>query len=87
MNLHTLLFAAALIAPLPAAAETPFGEMGDELGLSYTAPDGFVAGVGAVDPVFTYQVVLTSPESGVEIRYALRPLARIEIDYLSLIHI
>ncbi len=52
-----------------------------ESGLSFTMPTGFHEVAVEDDYVLPYEKRLRTDDNGLEIRYAIRPLKRIEIDY------
>ena len=87
----------ALGLPLGAAtAEPPLGEdrprqaeagasaferLVAEAGMVFRVPDGFQPVAPGADPLFSYERALINGDGSLEIRYAVRPLARIIVDY------
>ena len=65
-----------------AAAPAPgFHDLLKEGGLEFTPPAGFRSLPVEPDYVLPYEARYRSPDGGLEVRYAIRPLDRIEIDY------
>jgi len=69
-------------APLDPEAEPPvFEQLLTEAGMRLLAPEGFVSVPVLPNPLFMYDQALASPDGAMEIRYAVRPLGRIIVDY------
>ena len=69
---------------LAETAESPwafFQKILDEAGMIYERPEGYEELVPEPNPVLTYLYRVKNPETGVEIRYLVIPIQRIEIDY------
>ena len=49
--------------------------------MSFTSPEGFGAVEVRANPLFPYEHALRNQAETLEIRYAIRPLSRLEIDY------
>ncbi len=52
-----------------------------EAGMEFTLPDGFRELPVQVNELLPYEGAIGRPDGTLEIRYAIRPLARIEVDY------
>lgn len=64
-----------------APAEVSFEALVAEGGLTYRPPRGFAAVEPELSPLFSYEHAVRHPDVDLELRYAVRPIARIEIDY------
>ncbi len=64
-----------------AVGQTDFSALLDEAGLEFHAPEGFVALPLEADYVLPYEARFRSADGALEVRYAIRPLGRMEIDY------
>lgn len=64
--------------PVPADL---FGQLLVESGMEYNPPEGFEAVPVQANPLLPYERAIRGADGSLEIRYALRPLARIEVDY------
>jgi hypothetical protein len=66
-----------------AEASTPdsFAALLAEAGMEFTLPDGFRELPVQVNELLPYEGAIGRPDGALEIRYAIRPLARIEVDY------
>jgi hypothetical protein len=69
------------LSSLSAAEPTPFDALLDEAELVFNRPDGFVDMPPAHTPVLDYEHALRSDDGLLEIRLAVRPLKRLQIDY------
>ena len=67
-------------AALPTAAPG-FEELMAESGMQLKTPKGFHDVVLHANPLFMYDKAVSNEDSTLEIRYAVRPLGRIQIDY------
>jgi hypothetical protein len=63
------------------AAPPSFEELLAEGGLEFAPPAGFAPVEVAANPVFGYEHAMQSADGAVEVRYAVRPLARLGIEY------
>ncbi len=83
MSLSALVLLGALFWSLPGiAGEAPdFQELLKEGGLSFTPAAGFRPLPVAPDYVLPYEARYVTADGGLEVRYAIRPLRRVEIDY------
>ncbi len=70
-----------LVALSVTAAPPSFQELLDESGLEFSTPSGFVPVAVDSNEVFGYEHAVASADGAVEIRYAVRPLARLGIEY------
>jgi len=71
-----------LVAGFAGAADpVSFTGLLQEAGLQLHTPAGFRELAIEDDPLLPYEKRLLSPDGGLEVRYAIRPLDRIEIDY------
>jgi len=61
--------------------QNQFASLIKEAGLSFTLPKGFHEIAIEDDYVLPYEKRLISDDEGLEVRYAIRPLKRIEIEY------
>lgn len=52
-----------------------------ESGMVFTPPEGFRVVEAVANPLFPYEYALRNPAETLEIRYAIRPLSRLKIDY------
>lgn len=64
-----------------AAPADAFGALLDEGQLVFTRPSGFVDLPPGRNPILDYEHALRSADGSLEIRLAVRPLGRLEIDY------
>lgn len=76
----------AWVSSAPAAAmdtpaENSFEALVAEAGLTYRPPGGFTVIEPEVSPLFSYEHAMRHPDVDLELRYAVRPIGRIEIDY------
>jgi len=86
---HVGSLALVLLSVLPIHAdpaerrETPptFEQLLVESGMALAAPDGFAAAEVRPNARFIYDRAYASPDGALEIRYAVRPLGRIRVDY------
>jgi len=62
-------------------ASDPFQELLSEAGLSYSAPQEFISLAPAGNPVLPYEHAIRAKDGKLEVRYAIRPLNRVKIDY------
>ena len=62
-------------------AQTAFEALLDEGGLSWDKPSGFEEVALRENSLLPYEMAIRSADGEMEIRYAIRPLQRIEIDY------
>ena len=78
--LLTLLF---WVGPLFSAppVSLQFTTLLDEGGLVFVPPAGYQDVDPAANPVFSYERAIRSADGRLEIRYAVRPLKRLKIDY------
>ena len=58
-----------------------FEQLLDEAGMQLTLPADFEPVAARANPLFLYDHAVRAPEGGLEIRYAVRPLARLRVDY------
>ncbi len=73
-----------LVAPLHAADEAlsaQFGALLDEAELQFNRPEGFVDGPPGSTPILDYEHALRSSDGLLEVRLAVRPIKRLQIDY------
>ncbi len=76
------LAALALLVAVPgAAAQELFRQLLGEAGLHFVEPPGFTPRPHDLGARIPYEHALRSLDGHMEIRYAIRPLARVEIDY------
>ena len=59
----------------------PFQERLGEAGLTFTAPQGFKSLPPVANPLLPYEHAIRSRDGKLEVRYAIRPLGRVKIDY------
>ena len=59
----------------------PFQKLLDEASLAFTAPQGFHSLPPAANQLLSYEHALRTEDGKLEVRYAIRPLARVKIDY------
>ena len=59
----------------------PFQILLDEGKLVFTAPQGFQTLPPAANPLLPYEHAMRSEDGKLEVRYAIRPLSRVKIDY------
>jgi len=83
MKKRSLLFLALLLpwSLLLAVESVPFDKLLEEGGLEFHPPEGFHPVPVEPDYVMPYEARYRSEDGKLEIRYAIRPLGRIEIDY------
>lgn len=70
--------------PGPAPREAPapdFDDLVAEAGMRIEVPQGFHRADPRPNPLFAYEQALSNADGSLEIRYALRPLGRIVVDY------
>lgn len=83
--LLVLLVAASGLATATTGGTEParglFEQLVDESGLQYTPPAGFADLTPEPNPVLPYERALRHDSGQLEIRYIIRPLGRISIDY------
>ncbi|WP_456374938.1 hypothetical protein [Thiolapillus sp.] len=77
----SLLLTVAALHPLQAADAISFEALLAEGGLEFRPPQGFHPVAVEADYVMPYEARYRSEDGELEIRYAIRPLNRIEIDY------
>lgn len=58
-----------------------FQKLQHEAGLVYTAPQGFQPLPAVANPLLPYEHAIRAEDSKLEVRYAIRPLSRVKIDY------
>ena len=58
-----------------------FQKLLDEAELTFTTPDGFQALPPVANPLLAYEHAMRSKDGKLEVRYAIRPLSRVKIDY------
>ena len=78
---HIVLTLALTTGVGAALAEVSFDALLAEARLRLEAPAGFVPVPVKGNPVLLYEQALRSPDERLEVRYAIRPLARLQIDY------
>ena len=84
MKKTLVLLSWLLSAPLCAAADSPspqFGVLLEEAELQFQRPEGFVDRPPASTPILDYEHALRSSDGLLEIRLAVRPIKRLQIDY------
>ncbi|NNF97391.1 MAG: hypothetical protein HKM94_10735 [Halobacteria archaeon] len=59
----------------------PFHKLLGEAGLTYSEPQGFIPLSPVANPLLPYEHAIRSSEGNLEVRYAIRPLGRVKIDY------
>jgi len=59
----------------------PFQQRLKEAGLTFTAPQGFNPLPPLANPVLPYEHAIRGQDGKLEVRYAIRPLSRVRIDY------
>ena len=69
------------MAPGAAGAAPSFDVLVQESGMAFEPPQGFHAVSPQVSPLFPHERALADADATLEIRYALRPLSRIKVDY------
>ena len=71
----------AVISSLSLASPVSFEYLLDEAGMRYQAPEGF--SVAQIEPndLLSYEHAVRDPEGRLEVRYLIRPIQRLEIDY------
>ena len=78
-------FAVLAAISLPAwgndSADALFGGLLEESGMMLTCNDGYVAVPPASNELLSYEKALRTEDGVMEIRFSIRPLARITIDY------
>lgn len=62
-------------------APEPFAGLLAESGMEFQLPDGFHDVPVQANELLPYERAIRRADGGLEIRYAIRPLARIEVDY------
>ena len=73
--------AAAPVAPAANTVPATFQELAAGVGLSYARPAGFQDIPVEINSLWPYEHAVIEPSSDVEIRYAVRPIERMEIAY------
>lgn len=74
--------AQAVSASTTESAVAPsFDGLVSESGMNFVQPPGFQPVALEVNPLFPHELALANADATLEIRYAIRPLARIEVDY------
>ena len=73
--------AAAPVAPPANTVPATFQELAAGVGLSYARPAGFQDIPVEINSLWPYEHAVIEPSSDVEIRYAVRPIERMEIAY------
>ncbi len=84
LSLSALFDGSAGASPTsPAAPSVPAGfeVLAAGVGLSYVRPDGFQDAPVLVNSLWSYEHAVRDSDAGIEIRYAVRPIARMEIAY------
>lgn len=80
-----LRVAVALVVGLGAATQTPaditFDDLLNEGSLKFVPPEGFTELQPQANPVMFYERALRRPDAKLEIRYAVRPIARAQVEY------
>ncbi len=79
LSIWLWLYAVAL--PASAALPADFTKWLNESGLAFQSPPGYVSTTIRNTPLLPYEYALKKKDGSVEIRYALRPIARMSIDY------
>jgi len=59
----------------------PFQKLLDEAQLVFTAPQGFQPLPPVANPLLPYEHAIRAEDGKLEVRYAIRPLSRVKIDY------
>lgn len=62
-------------------SDTAFRQLLQEAGMQYSRPQDFESLLPAANPLLPYEYAARSNDGRLEIRYAVRPLARIKIEY------
>lgn len=65
----------------PAHAAPSFEQLLSESGMRFAAPAGFAPVAVRPNPLFRYDHAVAAADGSLEIRYAVRPLGRIIVDY------
>ena len=83
IDLIALFFMMLATASVMAGEKTPptFQDLLHEAGLELTLPAGFEEINLEKTPLLQHEKALRNPDASLEIRYVIRPLKRIEIDY------
>lgn len=84
MKTFVVLLSLLMVAPLCAADEAlsaQFGALLDEAELQFNRPEGFVDGPPGSNPILDYERALRSSDGLLEVRLAVRPIKRLQIDY------
>ena len=63
------------------AVPEPFQKLLTEAELSFTAPQDFQPLPAVANPLLPYEHAIRADDSKLEVRYAIRPLSRVKIDY------
>lgn len=63
------------------AGFSTFEELADSVGLVVTPPAGYQISKGQQDPVLAYEYAISHPDQPLLVRFSIRPLSWIEIDY------
>lgn len=77
----TISLSAASLAKDTHSPMDKFLELVSLAGMTYTAPENFTPQQAPFNEMFQYEHVAMHSEGEMEIRYAIRPLSQIEIDY------
>jgi hypothetical protein len=78
---HVIHLAWLLLMPVMALASAEFEALLAEAELRFEAPPGYAELAPGRTPVFDYEKAVRSPDGDLEIRFAIRPLQRLRIDY------
>ena len=85
LALCLLTAAGAAVGPTQEAVSgaqlTGFEHLVDEAGLVFKPPSGYRDVIPQANPVMDYERALRSADGALEVRYAVRPLQRLTIDY------
>ena len=65
----------------PAEGPPAFPDLLAEAQMRLDVPEGFVSVPVRPNPLFLYDSALASPDGAIEVRYVVRPLSRIVVDY------
>jgi len=79
--LPLILAAGLALAQGQDKAPSFFERILEEAGMSFTLPQGYREAPVIPNPVLVYHHRVENPQKGVEIRYLIAPIGRIEIDY------
>lgn len=70
-----------LLMPTVLASSSDFGTLLEEAELAFEAPVSYVDIAPGRTPMLDYERAIRSPEGDVEVRFAVRPLKRLQIEY------